>query len=165
MITPRFPFVCLIVLLLMLPSESLGSGFAINEQSARALGMGGAFVAQADDPSAVYYNPAGITQLKGQHVSAGLYAITSGIEFTSAAGGTAKADSGLQFVPQLHYVLSPKGSDWSFGLGVNAPYGLSIDYGTDTPFSSIATKAKLLYVSISPVVAYKITPTLSHHLN
>lgn len=31
---------------------------------ARAMGMGGAFVAVADDPSAAYWNPAGLTQLE-----------------------------------------------------------------------------------------------------
>lgn len=32
---------------------------------ARAIGMGGAFVAIADDPSATFWNPAGLTDLKG----------------------------------------------------------------------------------------------------
>ncbi|MBA2485394.1 MAG: long-chain fatty acid transporter, partial [Nitrospira sp.] len=34
-------------------------------QSAAAAAMGNAFVAQADDPSALHYNPAGMTQLHG----------------------------------------------------------------------------------------------------
>ncbi len=34
-------------------------------QGARALGMGGAFVALADDPSAMYWNPSGIANLTG----------------------------------------------------------------------------------------------------
>lgn len=34
-------------------------------QGARALAMGGAFVAVADDPSAMYWNPAGISDLRG----------------------------------------------------------------------------------------------------
>ncbi|HEY6951769.1 MAG TPA: PorV/PorQ family protein [Bacteroidota bacterium] len=39
-------------------------------QGARAIGMGGAFVAIADDPSAMYWNPAGIADLAGISVIA-----------------------------------------------------------------------------------------------
>lgn len=45
--------------LVVLPGLAFGSGFAINEQGAKAVAMGGAFVAQADDPTAVYDNPLG----------------------------------------------------------------------------------------------------------
>lgn len=36
-------------------------------QGARALGMGGAYVAVANDPSAMYWNPSGIADLQGFH--------------------------------------------------------------------------------------------------
>ncbi|MEW6227225.1 MAG: UPF0164 family protein [Bacillota bacterium] len=36
---------------------------------ARALGMGGAFIAVADDACTVYYNPAGLALLEGRHVT------------------------------------------------------------------------------------------------
>ncbi len=36
---------------------------------ARALGMGGAFVAIADDANAIYYNPAGLTYVEGRDVT------------------------------------------------------------------------------------------------
>lgn len=35
---------------------------------ARAMGMGGAYVAVANDPTAIYYNPAGISAVRGQQV-------------------------------------------------------------------------------------------------
>ncbi|MEW5807721.1 MAG: outer membrane protein transport protein [Acidobacteriota bacterium] len=38
---------------------------------ARAIAMGGAFVAVADDPLAIYWNPAGLTQLEGMHLTFG----------------------------------------------------------------------------------------------
>jgi len=50
---------CGVLSLVLLPGLAFGNGFAINEQDAKAVGMGGAFVAQADDPTAVYYNPLG----------------------------------------------------------------------------------------------------------
>lgn len=37
-------------------------------QGARALAMGGAFVAVADDPSAMYWNPAGVSDLRGVQI-------------------------------------------------------------------------------------------------
>lgn len=36
-----------------------GAGYALFEQGTKATALGGAFVAQADDPSAMFYNPAG----------------------------------------------------------------------------------------------------------
>ena len=45
--------------LVPLPGLAFGKVFTINEQGAKAVAMGGAFVAQADDPTAVYYNPLG----------------------------------------------------------------------------------------------------------
>src|SRR5213075_3157024 len=39
---------------------ALAGGFAINEKGSKATAMGGAFAAFADDPSAMYYNPAGL---------------------------------------------------------------------------------------------------------
>jgi long-chain fatty acid transport protein len=46
-----------------LPSASLGLGIRIADQDARATARGNAFSATADNPSAIYYNPAGITWL------------------------------------------------------------------------------------------------------
>jgi len=50
----------LTVLFLSVVSSAFGAGFHIHDQGAKAMGMGNAFVAQADDPSALFYNPAGI---------------------------------------------------------------------------------------------------------
>ena len=136
-------------------------GFRLPNQDPQGIARGNAFVATADNPSAIYYNPAGITQLEGHHVSLGAYLISPGVDFTSTSGGTAHADSGIQLVPQIHYVYSPEESKFSYGFGVYAPYGLGIDYGSDTPFSTIAQEATLRYVTANPVVAYQVTPEFS----
>lgn len=46
-----------------LPVTSFALGIRIADQDARATARGNAFTATADNPSAIYYNPAGITQL------------------------------------------------------------------------------------------------------
>lgn len=45
---------------------NLAGGFQINEHGAKAMGLGGAFTAIANDASAIYWNSAGMTQLSGK---------------------------------------------------------------------------------------------------
>ena len=45
-------------------SGAAAAGFAVLQQGTAAMAQGNAFVAEADDPSAIFYNPAGLTQLK-----------------------------------------------------------------------------------------------------
>src|SRR5207302_7363638 len=84
-------------------------GFRIPNQDAEATARGNAFVATADNPSALYYNPAGITQLQGQNVQFGLHALSVNSHFTAATGGI-EADTDFEIlpVPELYYVYSPK---------------------------------------------------------
>ena len=60
---------CLAVLILG-PALALANGFYTPTVGPRAGAMGGAFIGLADDYSAVYWNPAGITQIKGMEVTA-----------------------------------------------------------------------------------------------
>src|SRR5215813_7958142 len=55
----------------------------IQGQGAAASGMSNAFSAQADDPSALHYNPAGMTQLQGIQLMAGAIASGGSTDFTS----------------------------------------------------------------------------------
>jgi long-chain fatty acid transport protein len=60
------PITALCVALITIPClSSYGLGFRIADQNAEATARGNAFTATADNPSAVFYNPAGITELSG----------------------------------------------------------------------------------------------------
>ncbi|MDD2219265.1 MAG: hypothetical protein PHS63_04140, partial [Desulfoplanes sp.] len=59
----------------LLAETAFGAGYGIYEWSARGNAMGGAMIGKADDPSAVAYNPAGITQLPGVQVMGGVTAL------------------------------------------------------------------------------------------
>src|SRR2546422_5792003 len=113
----------LVVSVVLLPWRLNGLGVRVPDQGAIATARGNAFVATADNPSAIYYNPAGITQLEGQQLQAGLYVLAPGVQFDSPAGARAETKSDVNVVPQLYYVVSPKNLPLSFGLGLYVPYG------------------------------------------
>jgi len=56
-------------LFLIILTAGLGFSYDNLGTSAKAVGMGNAFVAIADDPSGVFYNPAGLARLKGVQFS------------------------------------------------------------------------------------------------
>src|SRR5947207_4864886 len=70
-----------VVAALLTSGAAFGSGFSIFEQGAKATAMGGAFAATADDPTAIFYNVAGIAQLRRAEVNAGGTAINFSNEF------------------------------------------------------------------------------------
>ncbi|MGH7942973.1 MAG: outer membrane protein transport protein, partial [Limisphaerales bacterium] len=80
--------------------SSSAVGFLLPNQDPEAIGRGDAFAATADDPAAIYYNPAGITQLPGFQASLGLYAISARTSYSSSSG-SAHTDANPQFVPQV----------------------------------------------------------------
>jgi long-chain fatty acid transport protein len=144
----------------------LGNGFSLPDQDAFATARGEAFVATANNASAIYYNPAGITQVKGDSLRAGVYGIYLNPTYNPPAGA---ANSGSTYhsaynllaVPQLFYVHSLQKLPLSFGLGVYFPYGGSMGWPQATGFRAIGVSATLKYVTINPVVAWKVLPSLS----
>jgi long-chain fatty acid transport protein len=142
------------------PVTVLAVGLRLPNQDPEAIGRANAFVATADNPSAIYYNPAGITQLEGQNIHAGAYFLSTGVDYESSTG-TAHTKSDFNAVPQLYYVYSPEKLPLSFGLGVYVPYGLALEWQGNSPFRTAAEKGDLLYLTVNPVVAWKVLPTLS----
>ena len=62
--------------LLLFSSPALAGGFQILEHSAISTGMANARTALADDVSAVYFNPAAVSELPGLQLQLGLTGIT-----------------------------------------------------------------------------------------
>ena len=153
--------IALFAALALCPLAAHALGYRFPNQDPEAIARGNAFVATADNPSAVYYNPAGITQVEGQNIRAGVYLGSCGYDYVSPTGAKASVDSSLQAVPQFYYAASLEDLPLSFGLGMYAPYGFSLDWGQNSPFSTVAQKGELLYLCINPIIAWKILPNLS----
>jgi long-chain fatty acid transport protein len=142
------------------------NGFRLASQDGFASARGEAFVATANNASAIYYNPAGITQLDGNNVRGGIYGIYLNQSFRPTngapnAGNTYHNSDDLAAVPQFFYVYTPNNSPMSFGLGLYAPYGGSINWPDDTGFQTVATHGSLEYLRINPVIAFQFLPNLS----
>ncbi|MBE3575815.1 MAG: PorV/PorQ family protein [Firmicutes bacterium] len=63
------------------PDYSHVGAFLDIDMGTRAMGMGGAFVALADDPTALYYNPAGLAQISSKSLLSGFARLPAGINY------------------------------------------------------------------------------------
>ena len=136
-----------------------GAGYYLPNQDARATARGNAFVATADNPSAIHYNPAGLVQLDRPEFSLGVYSIQLGKDAT-IAGQDYGARNRWQFVPHLYYA-HPVNEDLVLGMGINSPFGLGTKWGEDTPFRTITTEGYLEFVSLTFASGYRINDHLS----
>jgi len=135
------------------------NGFRLPDQDGFATARGEAFAATADNASAIYYNPAGIAQLDGMNLRAGLYSTYLDPTFSPPGGGaTYHNQDKLVAVPQFYATLTPNDSRVSFGFGVFAPFGLGVNWPEKTGFRSVAIKGSLKYITAAPVIALKLAP-------
>jgi long-chain fatty acid transport protein len=152
----------LLTVLALAPWSVFGLGSRIPNQDAEAIARGNAFAATADNPSAIYYNPAGITQLEGNNIQIGaLFYLNIYADYQSPSGQGVENKHNVAVVPQVHYVFTPKDQPFSFGLGIYSPFGLGMEWPDDAPFRNAGLKAQLTYATINPVVAWKPISTLS----
>ena len=154
------------------------AGFAIIEQSAS--GMGNAFAgagAVAEDASTIFFNPAGMTKLKGRHQIVGaLHAIAPNASFSDS--GSLSRDFGpptgsvplfgsdglnggtTGIVPNLYYA-GRIGDSLSIGLGINAPFGLKTEYPEKWKGRYHAVTSDLRTIDINPAIAWQVNDMLS----
>jgi long-chain fatty acid transport protein len=144
----------------LLSTPALGGGVEVPMQGARAAGQADAFIAQADDPSAIHYNPAGLTQLQGTNISVGALGLFPEWHFhaDSGPGQTMRLPSLLPHI----YAASDFGLDrWRFGFGINNPWGMNEDWGDQGPLRFLSDEAQLCVLNLQPTVAYKLTDEVS----
>lgn len=159
-----------LLVLLVTASTSNAAGFRLPEAGVKAMGMGFAFTAQADDPSAIYFNPAGLTQLEGNNLMLGVtYARSNGAEFNGSTpltlGATvSEAPKTMDFyIPNAYYTYTNKSRGMAFGVGIFTPFGLGEEYqNRDTSiFRNQTTKIDLQTIVINPTIAFDINEYLS----
>jgi len=142
-------------------ANCFGLGFRIPNLDAEATARGNAFVATADNPAAIGYNPAGISQLDGFYLQYGLHVISVNSEFRSPTGEESETDFEVQPVPALYGTYRSGDGPLTYGMGVYAPFGLGLEWPEENPFNTIAHEGRLVYITLNPVVSYQVLPSLS----
>jgi long-chain fatty acid transport protein len=151
-------------------SSAVAGGFAIGTQSGS--GTGNAFAggaAAADDASVAWFNPAAMTLIPGKQIAGALHIVNPSFKFTNqgstgafAAPGTGDGGDGgdLTFIPNgfFTWAFSPT---MSFGLALNAPFGLSTEYDAGWRGQLLALKSEVKAVNINPSIAFKASNTVS----
>jgi len=143
------------------------AGFAIFEQGAKAMGMAGAFTAQADDPSALFHNVGGIGLFEDREFYAGLGLISLGnSDFQGTLpfpGPTSTASQKDQLLVSPHfYWIEPLNDKWTLGVALDAPFGLATEWDNPDSFDGrfISVRAELRSLDLGANVGYRVNDDL-----
>jgi long-chain fatty acid transport protein len=163
----RVPRALVALPLLACPAAARASGFAIESQGARAMGFAGAYVAQAADPSAIFYNAAGIGFLKGKqlYVAGALSRLST--DFTGSGpnppAGTIEKSGRLWSVLPSFYYSQQVGERTAVGVGVYRPFAFHSEWQNPDTFTGryICLDCQVSSWSINPTLAYKLADRLA----
>ncbi len=151
-----------------------GAGYAILEQSVSGLGnafAGGA--AAAEDPSTIFFNPAGMSRLDSVQLQAQAHWLTLGAYFSNDGSHLGTKDNDLGpitgrnndggfsvVVPSLYFVY-PLPAGFTAGLAVNSPFGLATKYDSDWVGRYMAVKSEIKTIDVSPCISYQVNDQFS----
>lgn len=123
-------------------------------------------VAQADDAESVFSSPAGMSRLEGTHMTAqGMYVASfSSFEVdedeTTIPGGDPNNGLDPIVIPSLYYVRQMN-DKWHLGASLTVPTGFGTDYGGTWSGRYESVDFSLVYVALTPAVAYRVNDKLS----
>jgi long-chain fatty acid transport protein len=152
--------------LTLLASPVVAGGLGESPQGAKAAGMAGAFVAQADDPTALYYNVGGAALVE-KKASVGITAATlneslyQGLPPGRGAGTTGEQVTEFDLPPHI-FLLKRLGESWVLGLGVYSPYRWSTEWAAPEQFAGrfVSTRSKLTSYDVNPSLSVKLSPNV-----
>ena len=159
-----YAFFCSIIFAIF-SVTNFASVFEIYGHGARALAQANAFTARASDPSAIWFNPAGITQLHGTRFYLGISGYYHNNRMSSDFyGGTYTTDNGFLTSPPLYITHQLSKRIWlALGYNTTAYY---YQYWGDTPTAANPVPQSISFIktntrTISPTFVFKLKKNLS----
>ncbi|MFC1542478.1 OmpP1/FadL family transporter [Pseudomonadota bacterium] len=159
-------FLLLVSAVILFSTQAYAGGFQIPEMGVKAMGVGHAFTAIADDPTANWFNPAGLAFQDGHAVTVGGVVVLPKVDFSSNTSNpfhptTSSVDKKVLFVPHTYVAGTSDELGISYGIGINAPFGLEMEWPTTAVFSGAAQYGRLQAVNINPNIAIKVSDELA----
>lgn len=149
--------------------QAAAAGFQLLEQNASGIGNSYAgSAAVAENASTIFFNPAGMTQLKDREVSVGMSAVRPTFKFDnrgSSVGVLGTAGEGNDagswaFIPNA-YMSWALTKNLYAGLGIGAPFGLVTEYNDPWVGAAQAIKFDIKTMNLNPSLAYRINDKIS----
>lgn len=146
--SPKF-VLSVALIILVFAADVFAGGFALSGIGSKAINMGGAFRGLADDWSAAYWNPAGLTQLEQSEFTVMGVAISPRVEYTpniTYGGINVGYRNGAVRYPSDKTVFIPDGAGifklenfegFTAGLAVFVPNGLASEWDLVNPPSEM----------------------------
>jgi len=142
-------------------AQAVGSGGYTNQVvDSKALSLGNAFTALADNPSALFFNPAGLAGI-GSQATVGIAPTFSKTDYQPAGGGSGEStDNDPALVPNL-FATHQLNDKIGLGVGVFSPFGLETHWSNTGSLRYVATDSRLTVVQMSAGIGYRPMPSLS----
>ena len=121
---------------------------------AAALAQGNAFVARADDATAIHFNPAGLTQLNKAQISLGATFVLPRVDYHGPSGRENMRRE-INTVPNAYFAMPVVNNRLAAGLGVTVPYGLRGHWRSGGFSKYVITEFDLKVTDVSPSLAFK----------
>ncbi len=158
-------YVFIMIMIFALPALARANGLNLNGLGSRALSMGGAFVAVANDFSAIYWNPAGAALFDRPLAGFQVFDLIPTETYRYAPYIDAKSDPAHVFGGLVSY-YHPISSRAVVGFGIYTPSGMGGEWNIEdfSPYSGgilYKWSSKIGFVSFSPLVAFKASDVVS----
>lgn len=147
---------------LIFSSSSMAGGYRVAIQGQKALGMAHAATAMSDSSETVFFNPAGMTQLKNDlEMNLGISLIDSKIAYQNSNTLTqAETDNPLG-TPINAYIAKKASDKLSYGLGIYTPYGNTVKWDDDWAGSHLVNNITFKALYLQPTIAYQFSDSMS----
>jgi long-chain fatty acid transport protein len=147
-------------------SNAEAAGFYITEVGTPgSVGTAGVINPTNDHgPDSVLTNPAGLVWLEERAMTIGFMAALPTIEFdpdVAEAGGSDGDNAGDNVLIPSMFASNRVSDRWAVGLGLSAPQGGGVDYGSDFVGRYGATKVELTAIGFGGAVGFRVTDRLS----